>query len=117
MSNSAMAMNMGNGGKRKRRDIGSKTFFMDHFSFLNFGLPFLNNSIGGFCAKRHLCELRRENDFKYSEKESGSIVSSVLAILISDFIDNLSAEEVVEIMENVDFETNCKHLNCGRDSN
>jgi hypothetical protein len=117
MSNSAMAMNMGNGGKRRRkREIGSKTFrdfILDRCTFPDFGRPFLNNSIGGFCAKRTLCELRRENDFEYSGKGSGLIVSTVLAILISDVVANLSAEEAVQMIENVDRETNCKDMSCG----
>ena len=52
--------------------------------------------------------MRRENDFRDSGNESGLTVSSVLAVLVSDLVPGLSAEEAVEVVEMVDGGTDCQ---------
>jgi len=75
MSDSSMATNMGNaGGKRKKRQ----------FEFFN--------STSTFFAKRHICDLTKEN----GSVSEGQLLSFVMAILWSDHVSDLSAEEAVK---------------------
>ena len=96
MSNSADAMNMGNAGGRS----------FDPRHFPENGWSEKNTNF----LSQHVCQMRRENHLTYDGKKSGSFVTSVLAIILADFYPGLSAEKSVDLIENVDSQTNCSLL-------
>ncbi len=97
MSNSATAMNMGNARRKKRNERRNSE---------NVEKSFLST-----LAKRQVCELRHENFASFEDKESGLFISSVMAVILSDFHpDVLTAEEAIEVIENINLQTNCSNF-------
>ena len=107
MDSSATATNMGNaGGKRRKRHLPGSESRLRNISKSVFD----GAKSYGFCPKRHLCDLRRENDFQNDGVESGQALSSILAILVSDLVPNLSAEDAVQLVTDVTRSTDCSKL-------